>query len=240
LQGQQIVLDTLYSYFQTRVPPLETCSANYYNGAYGSPLAPIESKVWLDVSESRVNSIAEEYQVMNKRHLCEDEFASYAKEQLLKPDHRVLDPDVRSWTVDRMVKPTLTPGKLLEVPPIVEEGEDSAANFRFHLFPDCIYWISLHGFNPDYRSSIKGQIYVIKDSRVTCPYLTVEFEKDGTSPDQAENQVAGVSALMLYNRYRRRLKRLKAEKVLIDQSSFRNVMYYGLTFCGADCDFYIC
>ena len=240
LQGQMLVLDTPYSYFQTRVPPPGTCSANHYNGAHGSPSAPIESKVWLDISESRVDSIAEEYQVMNKRHLNEDEFASYAKEQLLKQDRRVLDPNTRFWTVDRMAKPTLKPEKLLEVPPIVEEGEDSAATFRFHLFPDCMYWISLHGFNPDYRSSIKGQIHVIKDSRVTCPYLTVEFKREGMSPDQAENQAAAASALMLYNRYRLRLKRLKAEKAPINRSSFKDVMHYGLVFCGADWDFYIC
>ena len=138
------------------------------------------------MSKSSIDSIAKEYRIMNERRLCEDEFASYAKEELLRRDHRDLDPDTRSWTVDRMVKPTLKPGRLLEVPPILEE-EDSVASFRFHFLPNYMYWISLHGFIADYRSAIKGQTYVIDDSEVTCPYLTVEFKKDGTSKDQAEN-----------------------------------------------------
>jgi hypothetical protein len=240
LQGQLVVLDTPYSYFRTGLPPSGTSSADHYNGVHGSPGSPIKSKVWLDVSKSSTDSIAKEYQTMNARRLCEDEFASFAKEEFLRRDYRDLDPDTRFWTVDRMVKLTLMPGKLLEVPPIVEEGEDSIANFRFHLFPDCMYWISLHGFNPDYRSAIKGQTYVVDDSEVTCPYLTVEFRKDGTSKDQVENQVAAVSALMLYNRYYLRLERLKAQKVLIDQSSFEDVMHFGLTFCGAICEIFIC
>jgi hypothetical protein len=240
LQGPQIVVEAPYSYFHTREPPLGTGSADHYNGAHGSPSAPIKSKVWLDASESSVDSIAEEYRLMRERQMCEGEFALYAREHLLKPDYRNLNPKERSWTVDRMVESTLKPGKLLEVPPIVEEGEDSVANFRFHLFPDCMYWISLHGFNRNYRSSIKGQIYVFKDSRVTCPYLTVEFKKNGTSLEQAENQVAAASALMLYNRYHLRLKRLKAEKAPIGRSSFENVKHFGLTFCGPDCDIYVC
>jgi hypothetical protein len=158
LQGQQIVLDIPYSYFQTGVPPPEISSANHYNGDHGSPWSPTESKVWLDASKSSIDSIAKEYRIMNERRLCEDEFASYAKEELLRRDHRDLDPDTRSWTVDGMVKPTLKPGRLLEVPPIVEEGEDSVANFRFHFLPGCMYWISLHGFNANYGSAIKGRL----------------------------------------------------------------------------------
>jgi hypothetical protein len=240
LQGQQIVLDTPYSYFQTPTPPSEISYADHYNGEHGSPGSPIKSNVWLNLNKSNIDDMAQEYQIMNARRLCEDEFASYAKGVLLKRDRRNLDPEVRCWTVDRMVKPTLKPGRLLEVPPILGQMEASVASFRFHLLPDCMYWISLQGFNPDYRSAIKGLTYVIDDSEVTCPYMTVEFKKDGSSKDQAENQVAGASALILYNRYKLRLQCLEAEKASINQHSFKDVMHFGLTLCSANCEIFLC
>jgi hypothetical protein len=49
-------------------------------------------KIWLDTSDERLTEITVEYQEMKRRNLCEDEYATFAKENLFKGPRRAGQP----------------------------------------------------------------------------------------------------------------------------------------------------
>ena len=65
-----------------------------------------ESSIWIDTTDSFVRRVTKRYKDMLSRNLCEVEFATYAKETLLKRDHFADDEDtgVREWRSERYVE----------------------------------------------------------------------------------------------------------------------------------------
>jgi hypothetical protein len=73
-------------------------------------------------------------------------------------------------------------------PPSFEE----CLEFKFDLHPDCSYWLSLAGFNSEYRCELRSAVYVHDEDWITCPYFTI---------DQATWQACAAASIPLYNRY---------------------------------------
>jgi hypothetical protein len=115
------------------------------------------------------------------------------------------------------------------IPPLLDIESGGDIDWRWDLRPDCSYWLSLKGFNPKYRFQIQNCTFV--RDWITCPYLTIEFKRDGISEDVATAQVAAAGSLALYNRYRLHEEAGKASRN-DTQSIDINLRHYGLTFMG--------
>jgi hypothetical protein len=68
----------------------------------------------------------------------------------------------------------------------------SGGEWSWDVRPDCYYWLSLQGFNPEWLLQVKDVTYV-KDEIVACPYFSIEFKRDGESDDNAIKQVAAAA-----------------------------------------------
>jgi hypothetical protein len=120
-------------------------------------------------------------------------------------------------------------------PPSFEESLE----FKFDLRPDCSYWLSLAGFNSDYRGQLNSTVYVHDEDWITCPYFTIEFKKHGQSIDQATWQACAAASIPLYNRYllKREALAVRAEEWTdFDRAQMK---HYILTFIRAQYEIWI-
>lgn len=210
----------------------------YYINNRGAAASP----VWLRDEEAFVQDIAREYACMTKRTLCEAEFASYARETLLKRHSRVLDLDQgeyeRVWIPERMIELVAKPTPFVwKRPPLVgkhaKAGDTPYTNYEFDLRPDCAYWLSLQAINPEYRTQVKEHILVLNKT-ITSPYLTIEFKRDDSEEQVAWKQVAGAASVALYNRFLLRQRMLEASKHDWDiKQHIGPLRHYGMTFAGS-------
>ena len=196
------------------------------------------SSVWVEVDDNFVESVAKNYQRMDRRKMCEAEFASYAKEKLLKQDDFLLDKlGERAWKTERMLELVAKPepDTLWKAPPVLEDlcsaTDLSRSDYSFDLRPDCAYWLSLRAFNPDYLGEVENWAMVIQEE-VTCPYVTVEFKKDNLAEARATSQVAAAASVALYNRYQVRKKRLELQGKQWTPRLTKIIRHYGLTLSG--------
>ena len=190
------------------------------------------TSVWLDVG-SFADDVVREYRFMVADQMCEAEFASYAKETLLKRDPRSLEPNPeRPWLTERMLelvaKPDADAG--WREPPIV--GEAKGKPYSYDIRPDCVYWLSLQAINPEYVNTVSEHMFVLRDRRI-CPYFTIEFKSDHSTISAANNQVAVASVLALYNRYMVRRQRLQLQEKSWTEEDLKDLRHYGLSFTGA-------
>lgn len=95
----------------------------------------------------------------------------------------------------------------------------------------------MQAFNPNYRNVVREYVSV-KQERILCPYLTIEFKRDDTSLARARYQVAAASALALYTRWTLKDRRLKATGKTWNQKHMRTIKHYGLTFTGEKYEFW--
>jgi hypothetical protein len=224
-------------HFQVDMPSGDR--AQYYAEKRGAP----PSSVWLESGDDFIGEILREYDCMTERGLCEAEFASYARETLLKRERRVRvreqDDHGRGCRAERMIELVAKPdtdGPWM-IPPLVENqfitlGDTPYTDYGFDLRPDCAYWLSLQAFSPDYKSYI-GEHTLVLDDTITCPYLTIEFKRDNSGQQAALNQVAAASALALYNRFLLRKASLELRKQKWDQQHLKPLKHYGITFTGS-------
>lgn len=192
------------------------------------------TKVWLNVKDEDVQDIQREYLYMNVYRLCEAEFSTYAKDTFLKADIRSIDPfPGRPWIVTRMVELVAKPDEAFNwtMPPVIDSKLPMNKRYDFDIRPDCSYWLSAQGFNPEYKNQIRDWTFC-KDDRMTCPYMTIEFKRDDVAYQAAINQLATFSALALYNRYVLKEKRLRTTGKPWNVKNFGQLRHYGLTFTG--------
>ena len=211
--------------------------AQYYTEKRKAP----DSSVWLEDGDTFVADITREYDCMYQRKFCEAEYASFARETILKRERRTRDlqqgDEGRCWKTDRMIelvaKPTTNSWKR---PPLIGKQHERMADtlftdYDFDLRPDCAYWLSLQAFSLECMHHVEENTFVVNET-VTCPYLTVEFKRDDTEEQVAFNQVAAAAALALYNRFRLRKKSLDLAKQNWDPQHVKPLKHYGLTFTG--------
>ena len=222
---------SVWEHFGTQELDPEVNRAAHYN-----ELLHAQSRVWIPTEASLSEEIALEYRCMTEAHECEAEFASYAKETILRRDPRTLLHSYganRRWVVARKLELVAKPDESLRwyKPPVITPST-RAELYEFDLRPDCAYWLSVQAFNSKYTSYIKHKVYVV-NSRITCPYFFVEFKKDGEQPEEVQNQVAAVSAMALFNRYNLRVASQQKSKQPMKELEMDDLRVYGLTLVGA-------
>lgn len=214
--------------------------AQYYIQAREAPA----SLVWLESGDEFVTDILREYDCMTERKLCEAEFASYARETLLKRERRIplrdQDDQERCLKPERMIELVTEPetvGPWVR-PPLIEDrfinSDDTLyTDYGFELRPDCAYWLSLQAFSHTYKCFVSDHTLVLDDNMV-CPYLTIEFKRDNSEQQVALNKVAAASALALYNRFLLRKASLEDSQQKWGQQHPKPLKHYGITFSGAN------
>ncbi|KAF1952823.1 hypothetical protein CC80DRAFT_421473 [Byssothecium circinans] len=215
-----------YNHFGTEKPPDGKWIE--YKALEGFEVA----EVWLSLSRESIEEIIEEYDFMASKQVCEQEYASFATETFLRRQRRSRqNPTDRKWRAERMLQLVAPPaGRLNWDPPIT--FDQNTDEFKFDVRPDCSYWLSLAGFNPDYRSELENAVYVHEDW-ITCPYFTIEFKKHGQSVNQAEWQAAAAASVALYNRYVLKTNALGIENRAWTDKDKIQMRHYILTFVGA-------
>lgn len=226
--------DTAYGHFGIEVPKTR-------NVAAVDPTKRLpESSIWISTSDIFVKRVAKRYMDMKSRNLCEAEFATYAKEKLLKRDDFADDEetDIREWRAERWVELVVKPGSkgTWVAPPIIQDLEpatlSSSSEYSFDVRPDCSYWLSLKAISQEYRSHVHRLIYTIHQKFIS-PYLTIEFKRDLDAEVVVKNQVAAAASLALYNRFRLRERRLSVmEKPWTKEDLIMDIKHYGLTMQG--------
>ena len=224
-------LDTPYGHFGIEVP--ETRHVAAIDPTKKLP----ESSIWIDASDTFVKRVAKRYTDMLSRNLCKAEFATFAKENLLKRDDFVDDKetDIREWRAERLVELVAKPEPkhTWAAPPIIEGLESanlsSSSEYSFDVRPDCSYWLGLKAFNPEHQSEVHRLIPTIHREFIS-PYFTIEFKRDLDAEVVVKNQVAAASSLALYNRFRLREKRPSVmQKPWTKEDLIMDIKHYGLT-----------
>lgn len=191
------------------------------------------AEIWLSFTDESVRRIINTYKFLTSKNVCEPEYASFATETFLRPQPRDLEtPSDRKWRAERMIQLVAPPQPLSKwIPPIsfAENGFDF--NF-FDIRPDCAYWLSLAGFNENYRSELEESVYVYEEW-ITCPYFTIEFKKHGQSIEQAQCQAAAAASMALYNRYQLKSKALQVLESEWTDDDRAQMRHYVLTFAGS-------
>ena len=191
--------------------------------------------VWLSGGPEFNSRVATEYKEMKAMDLCEEEYASVAKEELLlRRIRHPIEGAPKKWGVERMVQLPTTPdsdeNSKWVAPPMI--GNLEAQSYLFRLRPDCAYWLSLQAFSENHRDLVKKAAFTVMN-RITCPYFTIEFKKTDATVEQAWNQAVAASALALYNRYLLKKTRLEASKKPWTEDNSQPLRHYALTFTGA-------
>jgi hypothetical protein len=110
--------------------------------------------IWLETDSEFLRKTAAEYDCMTSDSMCEAEFASLAKERLLKGEPRTRQlPEDRKYRPERMIELVAKPSvdHKWTKPPVLFSGS-SAQFYSFDIRPDCAYWLSLQAFNKNWRS----------------------------------------------------------------------------------------
>ena len=193
------------------------------------------AQIWLTLNDEVIKEIIQEYNELISKAVCEEEYVAFAMEMFLKRQRRFHEtPSDRKWRAERMLQLVTPPTKDQRwgIPVLFEK---EIHRYEFNLRPDCSYWLSLAGFNEDYRSEVGIATYVHKDW-ITCPYFTIEFKKHNESDMQTRAQVAAAGALALYNRYTLRERALRVARQETDEPQVR---HYGLTMVGANFELWV-
>ena len=225
-----------HSHFGVEEPVKDRHEGSYYTSVRGA----VNTSIWVGLNEAFLTFVTQSYKRMDNRKLCEKEFASFAKENLLKQDPSLLnEAEKGAWKAERMlhlvVKPS--PESMWQPPPLVPgptSASDLASNqYNFDLRTDCSYWVNVKAYNPNYVSQVRFWTFV-HNQEITSPYFTVEFKKDHQSEFQAQLQVAAAASVALYNRFRLRHRSLQMQGRKWTQGLKRVIRHYGMTFSGSN------
>ncbi|GAP91050.2 hypothetical protein SAMD00023353_1502190 [Rosellinia necatrix] len=236
-----VVLNPRRIYIQKKGPIVPSAFAHFGTekpqGGYKSLERLGGASIWVEKDSTELKRIAAEYTLMRRLDLSEEDFASLAKEIFLLRAWRSEEASVgRQWRADRMLRLACPPDEENWLPPpILDRDAAAAANdddddWSWDVRPDCAYWLSLAGFNPDYLFQVEACTFVRRTA--TCPYLTVEFERDGQSEDVAVNRVAAAGSLALYGRWRLHSE-ARAAAPAPPADDLPNVRHYALTCAGS-------
>lgn len=240
LQPRSILIDRKgisvrpYFHFGTDQPNQAMTQADYCTVSRGAT----KSTIWVEDDQEFLASVARRYTVMKRRQSSEAEFASYAREKLLKQDDFLFNQTndhKGEWKAERLIEQMVIreQGANWESPPILgdpgEAHDLTSGSYAFDLKPDSSYWLSTQAFNIDYRRQIEDYVYVLHEE-LTCPYLTVEFKRDNLPELRAIWQVAAAGSVALYNRFLLKQRRIKDKK--LSEKLTKIVRHYGLTLSG--------
>ncbi|KAI1130545.1 hypothetical protein F5Y10DRAFT_263057 [Nemania abortiva] len=231
-----IVLNKCGIYIHKKIPIVPSAFVHFDTKkpqeGYSSLQGLANANVWVEKDSVDLKRIAVEYNQMKGLGLSEEEFATFAKEIFLlgpwRSDGVALD---GQWRADRMVRLVCPPDEEKDwlAPPLLDGHGAGDIRWSWDVRPDCAYWLSLKGFDPEYGFHVQDCTFVRE--YITCPYFTIEFTKDGQSENVALNQVAAAGSLALFNRWRLYSDARKADPTLAEDIS--NIRHYTLTFVGS-------
>lgn len=229
---QKVVASSIICSAHFRVPEPEGNRKEYYTQKRRAP----DTQIWLEPSNDFVAEVAMVYDAMEREGLVEAEFASYAKEFILKFDPQAMNPAApRGWRTRRMIEFVAKPGdNFWKVPPVVDHYTQSSTPvvYDFDLRPDCAYWISLQAMNPTYRSEVADWSDV-RRGQIAWPYFTIEFKRQDKTPNIADSQVMAAGSLALYNRFLLRKKRMTGSGKSWTERDKDAIRHYTLTMQGS-------
>ncbi|KAF2105133.1 hypothetical protein NA57DRAFT_30091 [Rhizodiscina lignyota] len=187
--------------------------------------------VFLSLTDDNVARIVDEYDFMRSTMLCDEEYATFARETFFLRQRRLKSyPIDRKWRAERVFHLVCSPEPLSswQAPPLYPATVPTDG-YKWDIHPDCAYWLSLTGFNSRYRSELQQAVFVHRDW-ITCPYLTVEFKKHNQSGAQALTQALTAAALALFNRFELKRKALEAEARNWSEGDAEMTRHYVITF----------
>ncbi|KAJ9633958.1 hypothetical protein H2199_009157 [Coniosporium tulheliwenetii] len=242
--SEKIEMNSPFRHFSTKDPELagfEGRIADWYQQTHP------DCHVWLRLNRGEAANQAEQYRNMRSIRENEAKFSHRGKNYFFKEDD-IFSPDDPGRCSSTYFKlewgPTPDDKHLRRPPPVKPSAsdEEDARPFAFNTNPDCTYWLTVRRLNSTYRQLVTTVTHVLPDANVTAPYLTIEFKKDHTSFDAAENQVAVSAALILFNRVRLRCRRLEVcgrKPETWTEDDFADVKHYGIAFSACEASFYI-
>ncbi|KAL9049059.1 MAG: hypothetical protein Q9162_007413 [Coniocarpon cinnabarinum] len=197
------------------------------------------SHVWHSLDRTKAADEAQEYRELIAGRENEAKYSDNTKSYFFKSDKlsNVGLPDRVRKTLSKSLwgpNPGGPGGAVLKCPPPVQPVPDTALS-PFDRNPDLTYWLRVESFHPSYRSALPFFVCIDSSGKGTCPYMTVEFKKDrDTTLQEAENQLAISSALVVYNRFLLRCQQLResGQKPLKewDKAKFNGIKHYGFVF----------
>lgn len=196
--------------------------------------------VWVEDDTHGFEGIVEEYREMRLQGLCKAEFATFGKDCFFRGQRwavRVAEDSL--LRAERMVQPVSLPDDdTWQAPPVLLSEEDAGlgnaavgAAWAGDVRPDCSYWLSLRGFNYEYSFQLQTVTYA--KSNALCPYLTIEFKRDGEPRDVAIAHVAAAGAIALYNRFRLYRSAVVSQNDQWVSVPVDDLRHYGTTFVGS-------
>ncbi|KAI0197085.1 hypothetical protein EV127DRAFT_1189 [Xylaria flabelliformis] len=162
--------------------------------------------IWLNTFNEVLQSIQEQYELMETDQCLEAEFQAFALEEIFSrvPLQKKATLDITTRPVRILQRVPEKPPKGLEPPPnafLAPPRQDLLGKqYDWDIHPDCAYYISLSAFNEGNRETV-SVYYPTVYGRAFCSYLSIEFKKDNQDIHTAKNQIAIASSLSLYNRW---------------------------------------
>lgn len=224
-----------HDHFKTERPSTTDSVSQWYQKSHPS------CRVWLELNRSEAERIAAQYQLLVRQGENEAKFSYRGKTYFFLEDDTVdsLNPGRDSKTFFKLEWGPNPDNVKLSRPPVLRP---TTREYAFNNNPDCTYWLTLHTFNSSYRATIPQLLFVLPGPRVTAPYFTIEFKKDGSDLLQAEDQLAGSVALILYNRLQLRCRSLRESGRTPDtwgHQDFADLKHYGIVFAGHEASIYM-
>lgn len=205
------------------------------SGSYVTAPECAHAGIWVSLDTMRCEAISKHYSFMEKMRLSEDQFATYAKQNLFRCEEWELNlPHDRLWRgerIDTFVNPA-DPAELWLAPPLLLTQQAVDAGYSWDVRPDCAYWLSNRGFNEEYADAIPGCCFVYRNW-ISNPYLTIEFKKNDWKPGVAATQLLTASAIALYNRCELGIQAKR------DIGASEDLRHYGMTFEGSQFVVYV-
>ncbi|KAH9827773.1 hypothetical protein Tdes44962_MAKER09620 [Teratosphaeria destructans] len=217
------------------LPPYAHFKTEHPDGPYRALPNFDHAQVFLDIENLDIGAIAKEYACMRTNRLCETEFRTFATETFFRGEKRSSDPPTdRKWRSERMLEFVCAPADDAHwyAPPVIPQQDKPipprADEYSWDIRPDCAYWLSTRGLNPDYVHNVCATTYVYRNW-ILSPYLTIEFKREDLDNTAAETQAGTAAALALYNRFTLYAKSGSDGQGLLDE-----VVHYAMVFTGPD------
>jgi len=189
------------------------------------------SQVWLSLGHATIEEILEEYEAMNAKTTPEAEYASFAMEMFFKRQRRFREiPSDRKWRTRRVQQLFCPPNDVFWFAPL--PFETVRYDFKFDVRPDCSYWLYLAGFNRSYHAELATAVHVYQNE-IACPYLTIEFKKQGQSIVQVRVQAAAAASVALYSRFLLKKTALAVTETPWSDSDKSQMRHYVITLVGS-------
>ncbi|KAI0109570.1 hypothetical protein GGR51DRAFT_511966 [Nemania sp. FL0031] len=184
--------------------------------------------VWVEnVKEEDVQS---QYNFMKHQRCNNAQYSRYALRIFFLEEQQHLTLGGERWVPYSTAELVWGPKGEWVTPPILDGMHPRPYDWDYRT--DVTYWTPSEAFEPNYREIISTMTSEVHQ-RGFCPYLTIEFKRDGLKYEVAQCQVAVAAAMSLFNRYRLKCLTLEATGQQWSNEDKSQMRHYGITFMGS-------